>query len=360
MNIDSYYIKGIPTEMSGFWYGISLIISTYLALLFISEPLAQIIGVSSIPISLICLIMGIIIGNIIPLPSSWILGTNYIKQNILLTAIVFLGLKISLAQVFKIGFNSLALIISVFLLVLSFGIILKRIFFKDRGLINLIGIGTAICGVTAIMASSSVLKSKEQDVAIAVLIVVLLGSIGVFTYPFFVEWFFSSEISKGLFLGVGIHDTSQVLAASLIHFDINGSSVVLETATLTKLIRNLFLALLIPYLAIKIHSKTKDQTNIFKQVTSNIPLFVYGFLFFILLRTFGDQTLTSSSIWEHLLHWNNQLVSTLFGLALIALGLSIKIKELKGLSYSSILIGFIFSLGVLFVGIVLIPIVNYL
>ena len=360
MNIDSYYIKGIPTEMSGFWYGISLIMSTYLVLLFISEPLAQMIGVSVIPISLICLIMGIIIGNMFPLPSSWIRGTNYIKQNILQTAIVFLGLKISLAQVFKVGLNSLALIISVFLIVFAFGIILKRIFFKDRGLINLIGIGTAICGVTAIMASSSILKSKEQDVAIAVLIVVLWGSIGVFTYPFFVEWFFSSEISKGLFLGVGIHDTSQVLAASLIHFDINGSSVVLETATITKLIRNLFLALLIPYLAIKVWSKTVDQKTIFKQVTNNIPLFVYGFLFFILLRTVCDQIFVSSLIWEQLLHWNDQLVSTLFGLALIALGLSIRIKELKGLSFSPIVIGLIFSLGVFFVGIVLIPMVDYL
>ena len=346
--------------MSGFWYGISLIVSIYLALLFISEPLAQMIGISVIPISLICLIIGIIVGNIISLPSSWIRGTNYIKQNILQTAIVFLGLKISLTQVFKVGLYSLALIINVFLIIFAFRIILKRIFFKDRGLINLIGIGTAICGVTAIMASSSVLKSKEQDVAIAVLIVVLWGGIGVFTYPFFVEWFFSSTTSKGLFLGVGIHDTSQVLAASLIHFDINGNSIVLETATITKLIRNLFLALLIPYLAIKVQAKTVDQKTIFKQVKNNIPLFVYGFLFFILLRTVCDQIFVSSLIWEQLLHWNHQLVSTLFGLALISLGISIKIKELKGLSNSSIVIGLIFSLGVFFVGIVLIPIVNYL
>ena len=346
--------------MSGFWYGISLIITAYLAILFISEPLAQMIGIAIIPVSLICLIIGIIIGNLISLPSSWTRGTNYMKQNILQIAIVFLGLKISLSQVSKVGFSSLAVIISVFLTVFILLIILRSIFFKNRGLINLIGIGTAICGVTAIMASSSVLKSKEQDVAIAVLIVVLWGGIGVFTYPFFVEWFFSSSTSKGLFLGVGIHDTSQVLAASLIHFDINRNSIVLETATITKLIRNLFLALLIPYLAIKVQSKTQDQRTILKQVTNNVPLFVYGFLFFILLRTVGDQIFTSSQIWEQLLHWNHQLVSTLFGLALIALGFSIKIKELKGLSYSSIVIGLIFSLGVFFVGIVLIPIVNYL
>ena len=230
--------------MNGFWYGISLIIAIYLAISLMSEPLAQMIGIAVIPVSLLCLIIGIIIGNLFSLPSSWVRGTNYVKKNILQIAIVFLGLKISLAQVLDVGFNSLALIVSVFLIVFVLGLILQRIFFKEKELITLIGIGTAICGVTAIMASSSVLKSKEQNMAIAILIVVLWGSICVFTYPFFVEWFFSTEISKGLFLGVGIHDTSQVLAASLIHFDINGNSVVLETATLTKLIRNLFLALL--------------------------------------------------------------------------------------------------------------------
>lgn len=344
--------------MNGFWYGISLIIAIYLAILFISEPVAQMMGVAVIPVSLLCLIIGLIIGNLVSLPSSWVRGTSYIKKNILQIAIVFLGLKISLAQVFEVGLSSLALIMSVFLLVFVLGVILQRIFFKEKDLITLIGIGTAICGVTAIMASSSVLKSKEQDVAIAVLIVVLWGSIGVFTYPFFVEWFFSSEISKGLFLGVGIHDTSQVLAASLIHFDINGNSIVLETATLTKLIRNLFLALLIPYLAVKIHSNSFGQTGLLKQVSNNIPSFVYGFIFFIFIRTIGDQILVSSSIWDQILAWNHQLVSALFGFALIALGLSIKIKELKNLSTSSIVIGLMFSLGVLFVGIIVIPIIG--
>ena len=344
--------------MNGFWFGISLIIAIYLAILFISEPLAQMMGVTLIPVSLLCLIIGLIIGNLVSLPSSWMRGTSYIKKNILQIAIVFLGLKISLTQVFEVGLSSLALIMSVFLLVFILGVILQRIFFKEKDLITLIGIGTAICGVTAIMASSSILKSKEQDVAIAVLIVVLWGSIGVFTYPFFVEWFFSSEISKGLFLGVGIHDTSQVLAASLIHFDINGNSFVLETATLTKLIRNLFLALLIPYLAVKVQSNSFGQTGLLKQVSNNIPSFVYGFILFIFIRTIGDQLLVSFSIWDQILSWNHQLVSALFGFALIALGLSIKIKELKDLSISSIVIGLIFSLAILLVGIVVMPILS--
>jgi uncharacterized integral membrane protein (TIGR00698 family) len=344
--------------MNGFWFGISLIIAIYLAILFISEPLAQMMGVAVIPVSLLCLIIGLIIGNLVSLPSNCVHGTSYVKKNILQIAIVFLGLKISLVQVFEVGLSSLALIMSVFLLVFILGVILQRIFFKEKDLITLIGIGTAVCGITAIMASSSALKSKEQDVAIAVLIVVLWGSISVFTYPFFVEWFFSSEISKGLFLGVGIHDTSQVLAASLIHFDINGNSIALETATLTKLIRNLFLALLIPYLAIKVQTNSLGQTRLLKQVSNNIPLFVYGFIFFIFIRTIGDQILVSFSIWNQILDWNHQLVSALFGFALVALGLSIKIKELNDLTSSSIVIGLIFSLGILLFGIAVVPILS--
>ena len=344
--------------MNGLWYGISFIITIYLAIFLISEPIAQMIGFAAIPFSLLCLITGIIIGNLITLPSNWMRGTNYVKKNILQIAIVFLGLKINLVQVFEVGLSSLVFIIIIFLVVFILGAILQRIFLKEKELITLIGIGTAICGVTAIMASSNIIKSKEKDIAIAVLIIMLWGSIGIFTYPFFVEWFFSSEISKGLFLGVGIHDTSQVLAASLIHFDINENSVVLETSTLTKLIRNLFLALLIPYLAIKVQPNSLKQKGLFKHVTNNIPSFVYGFIFFILIRTIGDQMMTSSLIWEQILNWNHQIVSALFGSALIALGLSFKIKELKDLTRSSIIIGLIFSLGILLVGIVVVPILS--
>ena len=69
--------------MNGFWFGISLIIGIYLAISLMSEPLAQMIGIAVIPLSLLCLIIGIIIGNLVYLPSSWVRGTNYVKKNIL-------------------------------------------------------------------------------------------------------------------------------------------------------------------------------------------------------------------------------------------------------------------------------------
>ena len=157
--------------MKGFWLGISLISVIYLTILFISESLVQVISVAAMPFSLICLIISIVIGNLISLPSSWVRGTNYIKKNILQIAIVFLGLKMSLSQVLEVGFSSLTLIVIIFILVFVFSAVLKRIFFKEKDLITLISIGTVICGITAIIASNSVLRSKEQDVVIAVLIV---------------------------------------------------------------------------------------------------------------------------------------------------------------------------------------------
>ena len=178
----------------------------------------------------------------------------------------------------------------IFLLVVVLFYFLKNIFNKDQELVRLIGIGTAVCGVTAIMASSSILKSKERDVTIAILIVVLWGSIAVFAYPFLVEQMFSTPEAKGFFLGVGIHDTSQVIASALVHFDLYQQEAVLETATLTKLIRNLFLTILIPYLAISLH-RDNDKTSSLSLVASSlksIPLFVYGFVAMIILRSILD------------------------------------------------------------------------
>ena len=75
--------------MNGFWYGISLIIGIYIAISLMSEPLAQMIGIAVIPVSLLCLIIGIIIGNLVYLPSSWVRGTNYVKKNILAINLFF-------------------------------------------------------------------------------------------------------------------------------------------------------------------------------------------------------------------------------------------------------------------------------
>ena len=186
--------------------------------------------------------------------------------------------------------------------------------------------------------------------------VVLWGSIAVFAYPFLVEQMFSTPEAKGLFLGVGIHDTSQVIASALVHFDLYQQEAVLETATLTKLIRNLFLTILIPYLAISLHRDNKKASSLSLAASSlkSIPLFVYGFVAMIILRSILDTSNNFSLELERVLELNSQLVKILFSLALISLGLSINIKKLRGLMLQPTIVGFVYSGSIFIVGYVLI------
>lgn len=336
--------------------GILLVTAIYFIVVLIHEYLFMLAKIPAIPLSLLCLISGTILGNIISLSPSINSGRNWIKKNILQLAIIFLGFKISIVQVLELSMSSLILILMIFLLVAVLFYFLKNIFNKDQELVRLIGIGTAVCGVTAIMASSSILKSKERDVTIAILIVVLWGSIAVFAYPFLVEQMFSTPEAKGLFLGVGIHDTSQVIASALVHFDLYQQEAVLETATLTKLIRNLFLAILIPYLAISLH-RDNDKTSSLSLAASSlksIPLFVYGFVAMIILRSILDNSNNFSLELERVLELNSQLVKILLSLALISLGLSINIKKLRGLMLQPTIVGFVYSGSIFIVGYVLI------
>ena len=336
--------------------GILLVTAIYFIVVLIHEYLFMLAKIPAIPLSLLCLISGIILGNIISLSPSINSGRDWIKKNILQLAIIFLGFKISIVQVLELSMSSLILILMIFLLVVVLFYFLKNIFNKDQELVRLIGIGTAVCGVTAIMASSSILKSKERDVTIAILIVVLWGSIAVFAYPFLVEQMFSTPEAKGLFLGVGIHDTSQVIASALVHFDLYQQEAVLETATLTKLIRNLFLTILIPYLAISLHRDNKKASSLSLAASSlkSIPLFVYGFVAMIILRSILDNSNNFSLELERVLELNSQLVKILLSLALISLGLSINIKKLRGLMLQPTIVGFVYSGSIFIVGYVLI------
>ena len=180
----------------------------------------------------------------------------------------------------------------------------------------------------------------------AVLVVVLWGSIAVFTYPFFVELFFLTDIAKGIFLGVSIHDTSQVLAAAMVHNDLHPNQKTLEIATITKIIRNLFLLALIPILIV-FNKSSKNNKNksksVFVKIFNSIPLFVIGFILFVTFRSIMDIYFFDNEKWMQFLVMLEEIISILFGLALTALGASIDLRKIFNQGYTALLIGMTFS-----------------
>ena len=326
--------------------GVFFITFIYLLAIFLKQPLEYVFNLKLLPLSLLSLILGIFFFNVFSLSSHVVEGRDFIKKNILQLAIVLLGIKISLSQLWRVGLESIFVIIITILSIFLTYFLIKRILPTQKGLSKLLAIGTSICGVSAIMVSSSILKSKDQDVAVAVIIVVLWGSIAVLTYPFFVELFFLTDLAKGIFLGVSIHDTSQVLAAAMVHNDLHPNQNTLEIATITKIIRNLFLVILIPILIFfnnrMINDKNKNE-SVFVNIFKSIPLFVLGFILLVFFRSIMDLYFFDNEKWIHFLVILEKIVSILFGLALTALGASIDLKRVFNQGYTAVLIGMTFS-----------------
>ena len=326
--------------------GVFFVTFIYLLAIFLKQPLEYVFNLQFLPLSLLSLILGMFFFNIFSLSSNIVEGREFIKKNILQLAIILLGIKISLAQLWRVSIESIFVIIITILLIFLTYILIKKIWPTQKDLSKLLAIGTSICGVTAILASSSILKSKDQDVAVAVLVVVLWGSLAVFTYPFFVELFFLTDIAKGIFLGVSIHDTSQVLAAAMVHNDLHPNQKTLEIATITKIIRNLFLLALIPILIIfnksSKNNKNKSQ-SVFVKIFNSIPLFVIGFILFVTFRSIMDIYFFDNEKWMQFLVMLEEIISILFGLALTALGASIDLRKIFNQGYAALLIGMTFS-----------------
>ena len=109
------------------------------------------------------IILGIFFFNIFSISSNIVEGREFIKKNILQLAIVLLGIKISLTQLWRVSIESIFVIIITILSIFLTYFFIKKFWPTQKGISKLLAIGTSICGVTAIMASSTILKSKDQD-----------------------------------------------------------------------------------------------------------------------------------------------------------------------------------------------------
>ena len=212
----------------------------------------------------------------------------------------------------------------------------------------LIAIGTSVCGATAIVATAPVINAKKTEIAYAIANITLFGVIAMVIYPYFAEWYFDNSLEAGLFLGTSIHETSQVAAAGLIYDQQFNSPETLDVATVTKLIRNTFLVILIPLFAFLYNrGEIKDQKY---SIFSIFPYFVIGFIGMIIVRNLGDQFFTIENnnfyIWSKFIDYLKILATLFLTMAMAAVGISINLGELKSMGYKPFIVGLIAAVTV--------------
>ncbi|NIA07861.1 MAG: putative sulfate exporter family transporter [Actinobacteria bacterium] len=231
----------------------------------------------------VAMLLGLLLRNALRLPSVCDPGIGFVVKKLLRLAIVLLGVRLSFLEVLKIGGGSLLIVVTC----ITVAIILVRYFSRliklPPRLGILIGVGTSICGNSAIVATAPVIEAEDKEVAFAIATITLFGVAAVLVYPVIGHLLNMTDTTFGTWAGTAINDTSQVVTAGFIYSPLAG-----KVATVVKLTRNLFIAPVIVIMGI-LHSRGQDKGE--KSSTISLkkifPLFVLGFVAMAILRTLG-------------------------------------------------------------------------
>ena len=311
----------------------------------------ELLGLEKSPIStvMVAIIIGIIMGNaFIPRPGFRV-GLEFAQTYILKFGIICLGIRLSFNEFIKFGTIAIPLIITCILSVLLLIKLLIKKFQISSKMSYLIAIGTSVCGATAIVATAPVINAKKGEVAYAIANITLFGVFSMLVYPYFANLYFEgNSLYAGLFLGTAIHETSQVAAAGMIYDQQFNSPETLNIATVTKLIRNTFLVIMIPLFG---YLYNRGKTDVKKVSILNIfPYFVLGFISMIIIRNLGDQFILiqnyNTDLWEGIILNIQGMAKISLTMAMAAVGMSTNLSELKEMGHKPFVVGLIAALTV--------------
>lgn len=211
------------------------------AIALVATLLGGLVPVVGAPV--IAILCGIVI-SLVKRPSPRLLpGISFTAKKVLQGSIVVLGFGLSLGQVLSTGTGSLPVLVGTLVAALAMAWLAGRLLRLPADLRTLIGVGTAICGASAIAATDAVISADEADVSYAIATIFTFNVVAVLLYPFIGHAFGFSQRSFGLWAGTAINDLSSVVAASSIYGHAAASYGVIVKLTRTLAIIPISLAL---------------------------------------------------------------------------------------------------------------------
>jgi uncharacterized integral membrane protein (TIGR00698 family) len=290
------------------------------------------------------IIIGIIINNVLGKPKNTLKGIGFTSKKILQWAIIVLGAGLSLTKVFQTGIDSLYVMIftlsAAFIAAYGFG----KLMGVPTKLKSLIGVGTAICGGSAIAAIAPIIEADEMEVAYSISTIFLFNIIAVLIFPPIGHLLHFSDKAFGLWAGTAINDTSSVVAAGYAFSNVAGTY-----ATIVKLTRTTMIIPIAIIFSIVVAYQKKKESNQDNTVNFSFkkifPWFILWFLVASLLNTLG--LFKGNSI-----YYINTLGKFMIVMALSAIGLSSDFKKMIKTGVKPIFLGLIVWFTVAIVSIV--------
>lgn len=189
--------------------------------------------------------------------------------------IALLGVRFVLADVLRLGGLSLGLIVLEFAVAGTLMVYLGHRFRLGPKLTALLAVGSSICGVSAIIATQGAIEADEQDASYAIGAILLLGAVGLFLFPVVGHALGLSPHAFGLWVGLGIDNTAEVVAAGNIYSDEAG-----RWAVLAKTARNATIGFVVLGVALYFAARQGKtlQGSRAAFLWAKFPKFVLGFL----------------------------------------------------------------------------------
>jgi uncharacterized integral membrane protein (TIGR00698 family) len=280
-------------------------------------------------------VFGILLGMLAGTALPWLRGTRWsagydvAARHVLQASIVVLGTGLSLQQVIQVGAGSLPVMLGTLTVALGGAALLGRWLGVDADARTLIGVGTGICGASAIAATTAVIKPKDADVAYAIGTIFTFNIAAVLLFPPLGHLLGLSGHSFGLWSGTAINDTSSVVAAAFSYGSGAG-----PYAIVVKLTRSLMIIPISVGLALLRARRSRAAGEESRKMpwTQMVPAFLIGFVLAATLDTLG----AIPGSWHPAL---SALGTFLITIALAGIGLNLRFAQMRRAGHRPLLLG---------------------
>lgn len=276
---------------------------------------------------LIVILLGIVVASVAKLPKIFDEGVKLAQKPVLRWAVAGLGFKLSLPELVKIGGPSLLVVVVGTVACLAFGWWLGVRLGLNERLSILLGVGTAVCGASAVVAADTVVQADGEDAAVSLGVITLWGTVGIFLFPVLGKLMAMAPFPYGVWAGASLQEMAQVVAGA----EGFGEPAV-KVATVVKLARICLLAPIVFFLVWWLRKKWGKTGD--AQVAA-VPWFLVAFVVFAGLNSIAPQIGLSKSTVDLLLKIDVILLSV--GMA--GVGLKTGFRDLKKAGWKPVLIG---------------------
>ncbi|MFD1362889.1 YeiH family protein [Lentibacillus salinarum] len=301
-----------------------------LVIAFVAQFLAQFPFLSIMGSLVIAILIGIAWRATLGLPDSVTPGVTFSSKKLLRVGIILLGMRLNMVDIYEAGWR----VFTIATLNLAFALIVVYLISRWMGVDKKLGIltasGTAICGAAAIVAIAPQVKAKDDETAVGVATIAVLGTLFTLVYTFLYSLFDLSQNGFGIFAGGTLHEIAHVVAAAAA-----GGDAAVDIAVIVKLTR---VALLVPVVLVigYLFQKKDDETARNTFSWSMVPWFIFGFLAVSGINSLG---IIPANIADQIVN----LAYLLLAMAMAGIGLGVDIGTFRRLGLKSFTAGLVGS-----------------